>query len=152
MFFKFRQPTNMNKAQRGPTWFEDEQFLESTVRFPGAPPSQWRLESKIYEHEYSLAGRDGDSKVSGESDRKSDHTGEGGERRRSSYEACAIYTCTRLDEAKPATTDDSDEAETQAGDKTGARRKPGPEPDPPPEKAIMKIRLQYPSVSHDRSR
>lgn len=134
----------MKKAQRGPTWFADEHFLELTVSFPGPPPSQWRLERKVYEHEYSFAGRGGDSKVTSERDKKSDYEEEGRASARSSYEACAIYTCTRLDEAKAATTGDGDEAETQAADKARAKRPPGPEPHPPPKKAIMKIRLQYP--------
>ncbi|RMJ25401.1 hypothetical protein PHISP_03718 [Aspergillus sp. HF37] len=137
----------MKRASRGPTWFEDEQFLDSEVSFPDPSASRWRLKRKIYEREYSLAGRDRETTAANGEDGNADR-GERGkrEREKESNEACAIYLCTRIDEPNlnPAASDDRNEGESdsQTEDKEKSEQA---KPDPRPKKAIMKIRLQIPS-------
>lgn len=135
----------MKKAPRGPTWFEDEEFLNLDVSFPDPSSSRWRLERKIYEREYSLAGKDREANAADGENGNTDNGDKGEkeereerERERGSYEACAVYLCTHIEEPKRAASVDGDERKTEAKVKPERAK-----PDPRPKKAIMKIRLQY---------
>lgn len=158
----------MKRPSTGPTWFEDDQFLELEISFPGPPPSRWRLEQKIHEHDHSLAGKAKNPGTGNEGKGKEDKEGPAGHgdtdtesagkeemEEESTYEACAIYICSRIDEpeSKPTGTsvpvdnslNKTDNPKINVEVKAEAEQKMDPEP--PPKKAIMKIRLQYPPPS-----
>lgn len=135
-----------------PIWFDDEHFLELEISFWGPKPTRWRLDKKIYEHEYSVTIADGHTKTKdrtgsqpgnkpdrkggerpdgdnsggsrGDKDPREVNHDRGGACREESREACAVYTCSRIEDPDP---DDTNEETSLT----------------PPKIGIMKIRLQY---------